>query len=186
MAQIGQAFYNPQSGERLVVRENARSTAGQLLKVDVILAPHGHVPAAHVHPAQEERFTIVSGRLRFRAGLKRIIAGAGQTVIVPPGTIHRFTNAGSGEARVILEVRPALRMEDLFETVSELARQHRTLPNGMPRPLDMALFLREFRDELQVPLVPAGLVDLVTAPLAAIAERRRIALPGLAERRSAA
>lgn len=186
MAQIGQVFYNPQSGERLVVRQNAASTAGRLLEVDVILSPHGHVPAAHVHPIQEERFTVVSGRLRFRAGLRRITAGPGEIVIVPPGTVHRFMNAGTGEAKVILQVRPALRMEDLFETVSELARRHRTLWNGMPRPLDMALFLREFRQELRVPLVPAGLVDMATTPLARMARRRGLALPGVTERRSVA
>lgn len=175
VARIGQIIENPQSGERLVVRQNAASTGGRLLAIELVLGAGGQVPGSHVHPHQEERFTVIAGRMRFRCGLRRITAAAGQTVTVPPGTIHRFANAGKGEARALVEVRPALRMEDLFETVAELARDGRTLPNGMPRPLDMALFLRRFHEEIRVPVLPAALVDAAIAPLAWAAERRGLA-----------
>src|SRR5437763_12689181 len=67
-------------------------------------------------------------------------------------------------------------MEELFETVAALAAEGRTLPSGMPRPLDLALFMREFEQEVAAPVAPT-LVRAVMAPLAAIAERR-----GLGER----
>ena len=87
-----------------------------------------------------------------------VLARAGDTVLVPPETIHRFANAGDGPAHALVEVRPALRMEQLLETASALAREERTNRKGVPRPLELALFAREFEREVRVPLVPAGLV----------------------------
>ena len=45
---------------------------------------------------------------------------------------------------------------------------------GMPRPLDLALFMREFEHEVAAPVAPA-LARTVMAPLAAIGERRGLA-----------
>lgn len=172
MAKIGQIIDNPASGERLVVYQTAASTQGQLFSFELILAAGGHVPGSHVHPLQEERFTVLEGRMRFRRGLRTVVAMEGQTVAVPPGTVHRFENAAHGSvARAVVEVRPALRMEELFETIADLARERRTLANGMPRPLDFALFLREFRNEIRVPLLPDWVVRAGSAPLIKAAER---------------
>src|SRR6266700_1536386 len=176
MAHIGQVIDNPVSGERLVFRRTAASTGGRLLAFELLLSPRGRVPASHVHPVQEERFTVVAGRMRFRRGRRAITATPGETVVVPPGTSHRFANAGDGVARALVEVRPALRMEDLLETAAGLAREGRTLPNGMPLPLDLALFLREFDRELNVPLLPPRLVRAALAPLAWAARRRGLGL----------
>lgn len=52
---------------------------------------------------------VSAGRMRFRRGARRILAAPAPTVIVPHGTVHRFSNAGDEEARVRVEVRPALR-----------------------------------------------------------------------------
>ncbi|MGH7911671.1 MAG: cupin domain-containing protein [Candidatus Dormibacteraceae bacterium] len=176
MAYNGQIIDNPVSGERIVMQRTAASTGGQLLAFELTLSPRGHVPASHVHPVQEERFTIVSGRMRFRKGLRTITAAAGETVLVPPGTIHRFANGGSDVARALVEVRPAFRMEDLLETAAELAREGRTLPSGMPLPLDLALFMREFRQELRIPVLPPALVRAVMAPLVWTAVRQGLGL----------
>jgi quercetin dioxygenase-like cupin family protein len=172
MAFSGQVLDNPISGERITFRRTAADTDGELLAVDLELSPDGHVPGAHVHPLQEERFEVVQGTMRFRRGLKTITAGAGDFVVVPPGTVHRFENAGREPAHVRVEVRPALRMEELFEAAVALAREGRTTATGMPHPLDLTLFMREFDAEVKAPYVPAALVRAVTAPLAWLARRR--------------
>ena len=59
-----------------------------------------------------------------------------------------FASAGDEPAVVRVRVTPALRMEELFETVAALAAEGRSLPSGMPKPLDLALFMREFADEV--------------------------------------
>jgi hypothetical protein len=57
------------------------------------------------NPITGERFEVVSGRVRFRLGLRRFVAGPGEA---PPGVAHGFANPGKGEARMRNEVRPAL------------------------------------------------------------------------------
>ena len=93
-------------------------------------------------------------------------------VAVPPGTMHRFANAGEETAHVLVEVRPALRMEQLLETATALAREGRTNSKGMPNALELALFVREFEQEVRAPLVPSGLVRAAMAPLVRLAARR--------------
>jgi hypothetical protein len=66
-------------------------------------------------------------------------------------------------------------MEQLWETTAALARQGRTFRSGLPRPFDLALFIREFEQEVQAPFAP-GLARAATAPLAWVAARRGLTL----------
>jgi hypothetical protein len=109
--------------------------------------------------------------MRFKKGRKTILAEPGDTLIVPPGTYHRFANAGDGPAVIRVEVRPALNMEQLWETTVALAAEGRTFRSGLPKPLDLALFMRQFEQEVQAPIAP-GVVRAATAPLAWLAARR--------------
>ena len=68
MAYAGQTISNPVSGERITFVKTAADTNGELLAIDMTLAADGHVPGAHVHPEQEERFEVVSGTMVFRMG----------------------------------------------------------------------------------------------------------------------
>jgi mannose-6-phosphate isomerase-like protein (cupin superfamily) len=172
MAYAGQILENPVSGERIVFRKTASDTNGELLAFELFLAPDGHVPGAHVHPRQEESFEVVEGAMKFRRGLKTVFARAGDTVVVPPGVVHRFEDAGEEPAHVLVEVRPALRMEQLFETATALAREGRTNRKGLPKPLELALFVREFEREVRAPFPPAGVVRAVMAPLVWLAARQ--------------
>jgi quercetin dioxygenase-like cupin family protein len=173
MAYAGQLIENPRSGERITFRETAAGTGGRRLVVDLELAPGGRMPAGlHVHPEQEERFEVVRGRVRFRVGRERIVAGPGEVVVVRPGVLHDWANVGGKTALVRVEVRPALAMERLFETAIALAQEGRTFANGMPKPLDLALFVREFEREVQAAFPPLWVQRMVLAPLAWVAERR--------------
>jgi mannose-6-phosphate isomerase-like protein (cupin superfamily) len=156
---------NPVTGERIVIRQSSAQTGGRMLSFDLFLRPGGHVPAGHVHPVQEERFTVVAGRMRFRVGRRTILAGPGETVCIPAGMSHWFGNAGTDVAHTRVEVRPALRMEELLERTGRLGGHRTRLP-------DLALVLMEFQRELAVPNLPPVLVRVVMAPLAWLARRR--------------
>ena len=110
--------------------------------------------------------------MTFRMGLKRIVAHAGDVVTVPAGKVHAFKNAGDDTAKVRVQIRPALQMEQLFETTVALAEDGRTTGKGMPKPLDLALFVREYRREVKAPFPPAPVVHAMLAPLAWMATRK--------------
>jgi quercetin dioxygenase-like cupin family protein len=173
MAITGQTIVNPVSGERITFRTTAAETDGELVAIELELAPGGRVPGGrHVHPLQEERFEVVRGRMRFRLGRDKVFAGPGEVVVVPAGLPHDFANAGDEEALVRVEVRPALEMERLFETAVALAQEGRTMLNGIPKPLELALFTREFEQEVQAAFPPYWLQRLSLSPLAWLARRR--------------
>jgi quercetin dioxygenase-like cupin family protein len=176
MGYRGQVLDNPVTGERFVFHATSDDTAGKLLEFDLVVQPNGRVPGGHVHPGQQESFEILDGTVKFRKGLRTVVAKPGDLVVVEPGTYHRFENAGGTTAVVRCRVEPAMRMEELFETVAALAAEGRTMRSGLPRPLDLALFMREFRDEVAAPVMP-GLVQAVMSPVASLAARR-----GLGER----
>ena len=141
----GQTFENPVTGERFTFTDTASSTGGELLAFDFALRPGGAVPLPHVHPVQTERFEVVEGRMRFRVGLRTVIAGPGDVVEVAPGVAHSFANDGEDEARLHVEVRPALAMEEMFAEVVAMAQEGRMNARGLPRNLlDLALLARTY------------------------------------------
>jgi quercetin dioxygenase-like cupin family protein len=172
MAYAGQIIDNPVSGERITFNRTAADTGGDYLEIELELAPDGKVPGMHVHPEQEERFEVLAGRMKFRMGLRTIVAAAGDVVTVAAGKAHKFSNGGDEIAIARVTVTPALEMERLFETTADLAEEGRVLGSGMPKPLDLALFMREFRREVRAPFSPGALQRAVLAPLARIAVSR--------------
>jgi len=172
MAYAGQTISNPISGETLTFTQTAADTNGELLAFEMILSADGHVPGAHVHPEQEERFEVVSGTMKFRLNGKKVVAGPGDVVVVPPGARHKFANGGDTDAHVRVEVRPALKMEELLETTVALAVEGKTNRKGMPKPVHLALFVEEYAREVRAPFPPAAVVRALMAPLRAIGRSR--------------
>jgi len=127
----GQTLENAVTGERFTFTHTAGSTNGELLAFDFALRPGGAVPIPHVHPIQTERFEVVDGQMRFRIGLRTVLAGPGDVVEVAPGVAHSFANAGAHEARLRVEVRPALAMEDMFAEVVAMAAAGRMSRRGI-------------------------------------------------------
>jgi mannose-6-phosphate isomerase-like protein (cupin superfamily) len=164
---------NPLSGERITILASQTdvNTDISVLDWELVLAPGGRVPSSHAHPEQEERFTVLEGRMRFRVGGRRITAGPGQTVTVPPGTVHHFANASDQPARVAVRTRPALGMQALLETAAALAREQHRAARRRPSPVDLALFMRDFEREVRAPYLPSALVRALTRPAAWLARR---------------
>lgn len=143
------------------------------MTIDLELPEGRRVPGGlHVHPLQEERFEVVEGTMAFRMRRRRVIARAGEVVVLPPRVPHDFANVGEGTALVRVDIRPALKMEQLFETAVALAEDGRTMMKGIPRPLDLALFTREFEQEVQAAFPALWLQRLALAPLGWLARRR--------------
>jgi quercetin dioxygenase-like cupin family protein len=168
----GRVIVNPISGERIVIRQSGAETRGELFSFDLYLPPGGHVPAGHVHPVQEERFTVIEGQMRFRLGRQTILARPGETVIVPPGKAHWFGAEGAQAAHAYVEARPALRMEEFFAENETLSLSGRLGGTRLPRLTDLARILLDFQREVAVPYAPAFLVRIALTPLAWLGRRR--------------
>jgi quercetin dioxygenase-like cupin family protein len=172
MAPAGYVISNPLSGELITISAAAGQAGRDLLRWELVLAPGGQVPSSHSHPEQEETFTVREGRMRFRVGRRRVVALPGDTVRVPPGTVHHFANAGPTPARVAVETRPALGMAELLATAAAMATDQQAAARMLPRPTDLALFMRDFQREVSAPYLPSPLVRLVTGLVARLARWR--------------
>jgi quercetin dioxygenase-like cupin family protein len=156
----GDTIENPVTGERITFRTTARETGGEAVVLECFVQPTGFVAAAHVHPAQEERFQVLRGTVGFRVGGEERIAGPGERLTVPAGTPHKFWNAGDGEAHFVCEVRPALQFEQLLETMFALAADGKTNRKGLPNPLRLAVIAKHHFDDVRLPFPPAWLQRL--------------------------
>jgi quercetin dioxygenase-like cupin family protein len=178
----GQTLENPVTGERFTFTHTAATTDGELLAFDFALRPGGAVPIPHVHPIQTERFEVVEGQMRFRVGLRTRLAGPGDVIEVEPGVMHSFANAGDEEARLRVEVRPALAMEEMFAEVIAMAKAGRMNRRGMPRKLtDLATLARRYDQEAHAPFLSVGMQRVLLAPLVALGRRSARPSTSLAE-----
>ena len=168
MIRTGDVLHNPVTGELIRFVKAAADTNGEYVVVDVIVEPDGCVAAAHVHPYQTETFEVLEGEVTFKVDGKEVVAKAGKTLVVVPGTAHKFWNSGSSDARFRCEVRPALQFEQLIETMFSLAQDGKTNKKGMPNPFRLAVVANAHFDDVRLPFPPQWLQKLglaVGAPL---------------------
>jgi quercetin dioxygenase-like cupin family protein len=166
MARAGDVLEHPVTGERIVWRQVARDSGGRLLQGDLFVQPGGFVAAEHVHPNQEERFEVIAGTLRLRVDGEERLLGPGDVGVVPAGRRHAWWNVGADEVHVVGDFRPALRTEDFFETMFGLASEGKTNRKGLPNPLQLAVLMREYEDELRLARPSPGLQKVLFGPLA--------------------
>ncbi len=155
MVQPGDTIQNPVTGERIVFLATSRQTRGEAVVIETQVQPGGFVAAAHVHPSQEERFTVLDGTVGLKVGRETIVATPGNTVIVAAGRAHRFWNAGDDVARFVCDIRPALQFESLLETMFALAEAGKTNRKGMPGLLRLAVIADAHFDTVRLPFPPA-------------------------------
>jgi quercetin dioxygenase-like cupin family protein len=159
---------HPVTGERLVFRKRSRDTGGELLEFDLLLAPGGFIAAEHVHPNQEERFEIDGAELMFRVGGVERLYRPGDVGVVPAGVAHTLWNPSQVEAATVIQLRPALDMETVFETLFGLAADGKVNAKGLPNPLHMMVLARAYRREVQA-APPMGWIvgplSIVLAPV---------------------
>ena len=157
MISPGQTLENPVTGERFDLhrdRGDHRRRAARLRARPA--ARRRRADAAHAPDPDRA----VRGRRGPNAVPRRMAHGhgrAGRRGRGRAGRRHGFANAGDGYARVRVEVRPALAMEEMFADVVEMAEAGRMTKRGMPRNLlDLALLARTYDQEAHAPLLGAA------------------------------
>lgn len=131
-----------------------------LLLVEVTYEEPGKPPPKHLHPAQDEHFSVSSGRLSTRvAGTERILE-PGETLDIPRNTPHQMWNAGPEPVVARWTTRPAGRTGEWFRRLDALVREN----GGMPPLPVMAALLTEYDDVFRLSGVPPLLLKGI-APL---------------------
>ena len=170
MVKAGDELVNPVTGLRTVFRKTAQDTEGELLQVNWIGESSWTTGPDHVHPRQEERFEVLSGKLGLRVGGVERVHGSGDVIVAPAGAPHAAWNAGDDEVHVLVDFEPALRTERAFETLAGLARDGKTNRAGVPKnPLRVALILREYEDEIFFVRPPLLVQKVIFGALAGVA-----------------
>ena len=163
-------FSNPATGERIEFTAAAEGRSGDILRFKWRSRPGGSI-TEHLHPYQEERFTIVAGEAHFTVNGEERVGRAGETIVVPVGVRHSETNPGSVEIEGVVELRPALHSRQMHEAFGGLASEGKTTARGAPKnPLQLGATLWHFRQENRVTSPPIWAQNLILPPLWALAK----------------
>jgi hypothetical protein len=82
-------FFNPATGEWITYSAVAEDSDGQFVRFSWRAAPGGVIPE-HVHPRQQEQFTILAGEAHFTADGKTTPAGVPKNPLQLGATVWHF------------------------------------------------------------------------------------------------
>jgi len=161
---------NPATSERIEFTATAQDSGEDIVRFNWRSMPGGAI-TEHVHPHQEERFTIIAGEAHFTLNGEEQVVGPGETIVVPVGVRHSESNPGSVEIEGMVELRPALHSKEMHEAFAGLASEGKTTPRGAPRnPLQLGATLWRFRHESRVTSPPIWTQNLILPPLSVMAK----------------
>src|SRR6476659_8204106 len=85
----GPAFWGP--GDHYTFLVTGEETGGAYFVMEALVPPEGG-PPPHIHTKEDETFYVLEGQIEFLLGEELIVAGPGDFVSIPRGTVHRFKN----------------------------------------------------------------------------------------------
>jgi quercetin dioxygenase-like cupin family protein len=169
---VGEVWENPVTAERATILEAPWQSAEGRATAELTALVGARVVGEHRHPAMVERFTVLDGELTLKRDGTTSVLSEGETAVIDPGVWHDWWNASDRNARVRVEVTPGERFVHMIETLFGLARLGHTNNKGMPHPLQLALFAREFSDVIVFRAPPPTFQRAIFGALAPIAHRR--------------
>jgi quercetin dioxygenase-like cupin family protein len=161
-------IFNPRTGQRMRFLD----AGPELLRIETLNPPTGTPEPTHIHPRQETRARMISGRLRFVVDGRERTIGPGEEITIQPGVPHHFVNDSDEDAVAIQEARPALRLAEFFETYFELAARGELDERGRPSVLRFAALGPRFADEMRLASPPWPVQRAAFALLGPIARLR--------------
>ena len=143
---------------------------GENMVVECWIESGGGLPE-HLHPTQEERWSVVDGQIRFGLGdTKRVIRPEDGEMVVRPGTRHSLTSVSGEDAHLRCLVLPAGHLQDFLTDSARAAREGLFMKGGIPRSLRGARwaagFLKEHQDEVVMTFPPRFVQRALIATLA--------------------
>lgn len=161
MVKQGDMIVNGRTGQKMIFLKTSRETNGELLEIECFSPPSASKEPEHIHPFQENIFKIISGNCIFSVDGKEKIIGPGQAITIPANVKHHFWNPGDKVAHYLQEFRPALHIDEFFETFFALSRDGRLNEKGIPNLLHGSLIMLKHKNEIRV-TNPPWPIQLIT------------------------
>ena len=128
---------------------------GALAALDYTAPPGFRGPAPHWHARMTETFVGVEGAPLVRAGDAEHVLGPGAVVVVPPRTVHAFSNPGGRPARFLVLATPAAGLDRYFVELARLVDGAPSWPPTDPALVAALAALAERHDTFTPPVPPA-------------------------------
>ena len=127
LGERGRSWWGP--GDMYTFLVTGEESGGLIFALDCVVGMGGG-PPMHRHLAEDELFTITEGSIKFSTATETRSLSAGQSIFVPRGTAHAYTNDGETAARMVAAYTPA-GMEGWFREVYQLVND----PSEEPPPV---------------------------------------------------
>lgn len=153
-------------GERMEILP-PRDDSRDLLALDVVRDPYDdpgfelRARDGHIHPHQDERFEVLSGKARFLIGDRIVDLGPGGTGVVPRGTLHNWMAMDGKPVRVTAYFEPALDIDAWFVNF------HKHIALADLDLVQAAVISREFERGAPMPVEPPAFVWNLAAKMLA-------------------
>ncbi len=162
MAHAGKVISNPEMAGTVKFIKTAADTGGEFLEMEATYNKAAASVSEHYHPYQDERIEVLAGMVSVHIKGQERTYVAGECFDFPRNVPHTFLGAaGSEEARIIWQIRPALDSETFIETVYGLAADGKMKDTGIPYLFQMAVIARAFNDELHTTKPPRVVQKIV-------------------------
>ena len=148
-SRAGDVVVGRATGQRAIMLLGTEDSQDGAIAFHLFVRPRGADLCEHVHPSLTERLRVLAGRVGVRLDGEERLLEAGDELTIAPGVSHRWWNAGSGEAEMLVQIDEGRRFELVLCTLFGFGNDRLTNRRGMPRLLQRAVILREFRDVIE-------------------------------------
>jgi quercetin dioxygenase-like cupin family protein len=133
-------------GTSFTIVESAADSGGRRIEFEITMAPGAQGPPKHFHPRQHESWHVLEGELSLFVDDAWRTLGEGESLSIPPNTVHTLRNRSSADVRFRDVHTPALDFQDYIEALHRQAAAGKMASRMTPSTLvHGAMVLRDHR-----------------------------------------
>jgi mannose-6-phosphate isomerase-like protein (cupin superfamily) len=145
MAVTGDTLTMP-DGTSFSIIESAADSGGKRIEFEITMAPGAQGPPKHFHPRQDESWNVIEGELSLFVEDGWLTLREGESLSIPPNTVHTLRNRSSGDVRFCDIHEPALNFQEYIEALHHQATAGKMTSRMTPSTLiHGAMVLRQHR-----------------------------------------
>lgn len=113
-------------------------TGGSLDLFEMVLQPEGRMPVPHYHESWEETVYGLTGTVHYEVAGEGHDIGPGQTLFIPRGRVHGFSNRSGAVASCLCVLTPGVLGPEYFRELAAL------LTGGKPDPAEVRAIMQRY------------------------------------------